>query len=63
MFKVGDKVVFKTGRGPVMLVTRVNYPDATGRVLCKWWDKETRQYKTANFKEEELELHEEKEEE
>jgi len=60
-FKVGDKVVFITGKGPVMVVTEENYPQA-GSVLCKWWDEESREYKTRNFKEEELELYEEEEE-
>ena len=61
MLKAGDKVIFKTERGPVMMVTRINHPQA-GSVECKWWDKKTREYKIANFNEEELELYEEEEE-
>ncbi|MBA7491104.1 hypothetical protein ES702_01649 [subsurface metagenome] len=62
MLKVGDEVIFKTGKGPIMLVTKENYPKS-GSVLCKWWDEKIRNYTTRNFKEEELELHAEKEEE
>ena len=60
MFKVGDKVIFKTGKGPVMVVVKVNHLEL-GRVLCKWWNEETHQYKTKDFLEEELELYEEEE--
>ena len=62
MFKVGDKVVFKTGEGPIMVVTKEAHPKP-GSVLCKWWDEQSREYKTRNFKEEELEPHAEKEKE
>ena len=62
MFRVGDEVMFKTGKGPIMVVTRIDYPKP-GWVLCKWWDEKAGRFTRQTFQEGELEHHGEKGEE
>ena len=61
---IGDKVIFKTGQGPIMVIIKPFGPaaegeKAKGRVFCRWWSEKNGRFEQRYFGTEELELYEE----
>ena len=53
-FKKGNRVCHKSGTGSAMAVK--GYSELTGEVICKWFDRDKKEWKEGLFEEEELVL-------